>query len=114
MAASWRQIPAGCCNRLAAIWVQFVCDWLAKLQRNSLRLAPSRMHFHALDPDPYQNVMDSPGFWIRIRIRINLSCWIRIRIRIQIADPDPGKKKLPQKIEKSTEVSSFEVLNVLF
>ncbi len=49
-----------------------------------------------------------PGF----RIRINLSCWIRIRI--QIADPDPGGQKWPQKIEKWTESSSFEVLDVLF
>ncbi len=49
---------------------------------------------------------------IRIRIRINLSCWIRIRI--QIADPDPGGQKWPQKIEKRTEFSSFEVLDVLF
>jgi hypothetical protein len=48
----------------------------------------------------------------RIRIRINLSCWIRIRI--QIADPDPGGKKLPTKIEKSTEFSCFEVLDVIF
>ncbi len=49
-------------------------------------------------------------------IRINLSCWIRIRIRIQIADPDPdpGGQKWPQKIEKRTEFSSFEVLDVLF
>ncbi len=49
-------------------------------------------------------------------IRINLSCWIRIRIRIQIADPDPdpGGQKLPKKIEKRTEFSSFEVLDVLF
>jgi hypothetical protein len=45
-------------------------------------------------------------------IRINLSFWIRIRI--QIADPDPGGQKLPQKIEKRTEFSSFEVLDVLF
>ncbi len=52
----------------------------------------------------------------RIRIRINLSCWIRTRIRIQIADPDkdPGGQKWPQKIEKSTEISCFEVLDVLF
>jgi hypothetical protein len=49
-------------------------------------------------------------------IRINLSCWIRIRIRIQIADPDPdpGGQKIPTKIEKSTEFSCFEVLDVLF
>jgi hypothetical protein len=45
-------------------------------------------------------------------IRINLSCWNRIRI--QIADPDPGGQKLPTKIEKSTEFSCFEVLDVLF
>ncbi len=47
-------------------------------------------------------------------IRINLSCWIRIRIRIQIADSDPGEQKWPTKIEKSTEFSCFEVLDVLF
>jgi hypothetical protein len=49
-------------------------------------------------------------------IRINLSCWIRIRIRIQIADPDPdpGGQKGPTKIEKSTEFSCFEVLDVPF
>jgi hypothetical protein len=49
-------------------------------------------------------------------IRINLSCWIRIGIRIQIADPapDPGGKKWPTKIEKSTEFSCFEVLDVFF
>jgi hypothetical protein len=55
------------------------------------------------------------GFRIRIRI------WIRIRIkliqiRIQIADPDtdPGGQKRRTKIEKSTEFSCFEVLDVLF
>jgi hypothetical protein len=53
-----------------------------------------------------------PGF--RIRIRMNLSCWIRIRSRIQIADPDPGGKKITPKIEKRTEFSSFEVLDVHF
>jgi hypothetical protein len=55
-------------------------------------------------------------FRVSDRIRINLSCWIRIRIRIQIADPDPdpGGQKLPTKIEKSTEFSCFEVLDVLF
>ena len=57
------------------------------------------------------------GLWILIRIRIrwiriNLSCWIRIRIRIQIADPDPEGQKRPTKIEKSTEFSCFEVLDV--
>jgi hypothetical protein len=53
---------------------------------------------------------------IRIRIRINLLCWIRILIRIQIADPDPDPEgqKWPKKIEKSTEFSCFEVLDVLF
>ncbi len=62
-----------------------------------------------------QNYMyPTAGFRIRIRIRINLSCWIRIRIRIQIADPDPGGEKLPKKIEKRTEFSSFEVLDVHF
>ncbi len=56
------------------------------------------------------------GLRFRIRIRINSSCWIRIRIRIQIAapDPDPGGQKLPTKIEKSTEFSYFEVLDVQF
>ncbi len=53
-----------------------------------------------------------PG--IRIRIRINLSCWIRIRIHIADPDPDPGGQKLSTKIEKSTEFSCFEVLDVLF
>jgi hypothetical protein len=28
--------------------------------------------------------------------------------------PDPGGQKLPPKIEKSKEISCFEVLNVLF
>ncbi len=57
------------------------------------------------------SVSGSGSAWIRI----NLSCWIRIRIRIQIADPDPdpGGLKLPTKIEKSTEFSCFEVLDVL-
>jgi hypothetical protein len=57
-----------------------------------------------------------PGFRIRIRIRIriNLSCWIRIRIQIADTDPDPGGQKWPTKIEKSTEFSCFEVLDVLF
>jgi hypothetical protein len=56
------------------------------------------------------------GFRISAWIRINLSCWIRIRIRSQIADPDPdpGGQKLPTKIEKSTEFSCFEVLDVHF
>ncbi len=45
-------------------------------------------------------------------IRMNWSSWIRIRI--QIADPDPGGQKWPTKIEKSTEFSRFEVLDVLF
>ncbi len=58
------------------------------------------------------SVSGSGSAWIRI----NLSCWIRIRIRTQIADPnpDPGGQKWPQKIEKRTEFSSFEVLDVLF
>jgi hypothetical protein len=47
-------------------------------------------------------------------IRINLSCWIRIRIQIADPDPDPGGQKLPQKTEKRTEFSAFEVLDVLF
>ncbi len=49
-------------------------------------------------------------------IRINLSCWIRIRFRIQNADPDPdpGGGEWPTKIEKSTEFSCFEVMDVLF
>jgi hypothetical protein len=50
---------------------------------------------------------------IRIRICIKLSCWIGIWIRIQNADPDPEGQKLPTKIEKSTEFSCFEVLDVL-
>ena len=57
-------------------------------------------------------IMIFPGF--RIRIRINLSCWIRIRIQIADPDPDPGGQKWPQNIEKRTEFSSFEVLDVLF
>jgi hypothetical protein len=36
------------------------------------------------------------------------------RNRIQITDPDPGGQKLPTKIEKSTELSCFEVLDVFF
>ncbi len=60
--------------------------------------------------------MTKTGFRIRIRIRIriNLSCWIRIRIQIAYPDPDPGGQKLPTTIEKSTEFSCFEVLDVLF
>jgi hypothetical protein len=58
------------------------------------------------------NVKSWSGFRILIRIRINLSC--SIQIRIQIADPDPGGEKWPQKIEKRTEFSSFEVLDVHF
>ncbi len=38
-------------------------------------------------------------------IRFNLSCWIRIRIQ---------EGKNDQKIEKKTDFSSFEVLDVLF
>jgi hypothetical protein len=56
----------------------------------------------------------SAGFQIRIRIRINLSCWIRIRIQIADPDTDPGRGKITQKIEKRTEFSSFEVLDVHF
>jgi hypothetical protein len=29
-------------------------------------------------------------------------------------DPDPGEQKLPTKIEKSQEISCFEVLDVLY
>jgi hypothetical protein len=29
-------------------------------------------------------------------------------------DPDQGEQKLPTKIEKSSEISCFEVLDVLF
>ncbi len=47
-------------------------------------------------------------------IRINLSCWIRIRTQIADPDPDRGGQKWPKKIEKRTEFSSFEVLDVLF
>ncbi len=49
-------------------------------------------------------------------IRINLRCWIRIRIRIEIEDPDPDPvgEKITPKIEKRTEFSSFEVLDVHF
>jgi hypothetical protein len=32
--------------------------------------------------------------------------------RIRIRDPDPGGQKLPRKIEKSKEVSCFEVLDI--
>ncbi len=50
--------------------------------------------------------MKAPGLWIRIRI--NLSCWIRIRMLN--ADPDPGGQRLSTNIEKSRELSFFEVL----
>jgi hypothetical protein len=40
--------------------------------------------------------------------------WIRIRIDFGQLDPDPGGKKWPKKIEKSEEISRFEVLDVLF
>jgi hypothetical protein len=61
----------------------------------------------------------STDLWVfltgfRIRIRINLSCWIRIRIQIADPDPDPGGQKCPTEIEKRTEFSCFEVLDVLF
>jgi len=51
------------------------------------------------DPDPYQNVT----YQYR---------WIRIRI--PNTDPDPGGQKLPKKVEKISEISCFEVLDVLF
>ncbi len=82
----------------------------------SVGLIPTRV----ADPDPDGSVNVFMG-WLRFRqgsgsgsawIRINLSCWIRIRI--QIADPDSGGQKCPTKIEKSTEFSCFEVLDVLF
>ncbi len=49
-----------------------------------------------------------------LRIRLILSCWIRIRILIMDSDPDPGGQKWHTKIEKSTEFSCLEVLDVLF
>jgi hypothetical protein len=30
------------------------------------------------------------------------------------SDPDPGGQKIPRKIEKSEEISRFEVLDVIF
>jgi hypothetical protein len=43
---------------------------------------------------------------------------LRIRIRIDFGlldlDPNPGGQQLPSKIEKTEEISSFEVLDVLF
>ncbi len=79
--------------------------------------------YGSADPDTYQNVTDpqhqgfgsgsvsgSGSAWIRI----NLSCWIRIRIQIADPDPDPGGQKWPTKMEKSTEFSYSEVLDVLF
>jgi hypothetical protein len=46
-------------------------------------------------------------------VRINLSYQIRIRIQIADLDLDPGGQKRPTKIEKNTEFSRFEVLDVL-
>jgi hypothetical protein len=43
-------------------------------------------------------------------IRIHSYQWIRIRN----PDPDPEGQKLATKIEKSYEISCFEVLDVLF
>ncbi len=43
---------------------------------------------------------------------INLSCWIRIGI--WNADPVPGGQLLPTNIDKSSEISAFEVPDVLF
>jgi hypothetical protein len=40
--------------------------------------------------------------------------WIRIDLGRLDPDPDPGAQKLPTKIEKRTEFSCFEVLDVLF
>jgi hypothetical protein len=34
--------------------------------------------------------------------------------KFELLDPDPGGQKLPTKIEKSRELSCFEVLDVLF
>ncbi len=44
---------------------------------------------------------------VQIRVHVNLCGWIRIRIQ-------NGGQKLPTKIEKNTEISCFEVLDVLF
>jgi hypothetical protein len=38
----------------------------------------------------------------------------RIRIDFYQLDPDPGGKKLPTNTERSEEISSFKVLDVLF
>jgi hypothetical protein len=40
--------------------------------------------------------------------------WILTWISIRNSDPDPGGKKLSTKIGEREEISSFEVLDVLF
>jgi hypothetical protein len=64
-----------------------------------------------LDPDPYPDphyINSDPKPWFFAVLRI------RIRIDIGRLDPDPGGQKLPTKIEKSEEISCFEILDVLF
>jgi hypothetical protein len=40
--------------------------------------------------------------------------WIQICIDFGRLDPDPGWQKCSAKVEKSKEISCFEVLNLLF
>ncbi len=48
---------------------------------------------------------------LHLRCKLTSRQWIRIDFgRL---DPDPGRQKLPTQLEKSEEVSCFEVLDVL-
>jgi hypothetical protein len=40
--------------------------------------------------------------------------WIRIRIQNPDPDTDPGGQKCPTKVGKNSEISCFQVLDVLF
>jgi hypothetical protein len=73
------------------------------LLSKTLKIAVFR-HFET-DPDPRIHTSDQ-GFGSG-----SGSAWIRINLSL---DPDPGGQKCPKKIEKRTEFSSFEVLDVLF
>ncbi len=68
-----------------------------------------------LDPTPLQADHKLPSFpkkEVKIMTREEV---FRIRIHIKIGrlHPDPGEQKLPTPTEKSDEISSSEVLDVL-
>ncbi len=72
---------------------------------------PTKQHqqiHRQLNVGPHSLQTCQPVF--RIWIRIQSSQWIRIRN----LDPDPRGQQLDTKIEKSEEISCFEVLDVLF